>query len=56
MAADIEQTTGVRPTLQKGRNGVFDVVADGRTLFSKHAVGRFPTHDEVLEQLPARGT
>ncbi len=39
------------PKLEKGRGGVFDVIADGRVVFSKHAVGRFPTHDEVLAAL-----
>ncbi|MBL8717865.1 MAG: Rdx family protein [Myxococcales bacterium] len=54
MAAEIKQKTGIEPTLKKGGNGVFDVVVDGRTLFSKHAVGRFPTHEEVLGPLLAR--
>jgi len=26
-------------------------VADGRLIFSKKATGRFPTEDEVLDQL-----
>jgi len=30
---------------------VFEVQADGRLVFSKKASGRFPTHEEVLEQL-----
>ncbi|MBK7399168.1 MAG: Rdx family protein [Myxococcales bacterium] len=54
LAAEIKQKTGIEPTLKKGGNGVFDVVVDGRTLFSKHAVGRFPTHEEVLGPLLAR--
>jgi predicted Rdx family selenoprotein len=31
---------------------VFDVVVDGRLIFSKHQAGRFPTEDEILDQLP----
>ena len=37
--------------LIKGDNGVFDVVADGRLLFSKDDQGRFPENSEVLELL-----
>lgn len=37
----------------KGDNGVFDVVADGRRVFSKHESGRFPEEREVIEALRA---
>ena len=37
--------------LVEGGSGVFEVVADGQTLFSKREQGRFPEHEEVLEQL-----
>jgi predicted Rdx family selenoprotein len=30
---------------------VFDVVADGKLVFSKHNEGRFPEPDEVLRAL-----
>ena len=39
------------PELIKGRGGVFDVVVDGRRIFSKHAVGRFPEAQEILALL-----
>ncbi len=32
--------------------GVFNVVVDGRQLFSKHEVGRFPEVGEVVALLP----
>lgn len=35
----------------KGADGIFDVVADGRLVFSKHAAGRFPDEREVIEAL-----
>jgi selT/selW/selH-like putative selenoprotein len=38
----------------KGRGGVFDVVADGKLVFSKHAAGRFPEDDEVVAALRPR--
>ncbi len=31
-----------------GKPGQFDVVADGKVLFSKHATGRFPETAEIL--------
>ena len=40
------------PELIKGSGGIFDVIADGEMIFSKHDVGRFPEDDEVLTKLP----
>jgi predicted Rdx family selenoprotein len=37
----------------KGSGGIFDVVFDGATLFSKHKTGRFPEPGEVLDLIPA---
>jgi selT/selW/selH-like putative selenoprotein len=37
--------------LIKGRGGVFDVVADGKLIYSKHATGRFPEEHEIVEAL-----
>jgi selenoprotein W-related protein len=39
------------PELIPGSGGIFDVEADGRMVFSKHEVGRFPEEDEVLKAL-----
>lgn len=36
----------------KGAGGIFEVVLDGRTIFSKHETGRFPEPGEVLERIP----
>ena len=41
----------MKPELVKGDGGVFDVVADGRLVFSKHEAGRFPGDDEVVALL-----
>jgi hypothetical protein len=35
----------------RGGGGVFDVVRDGKMLFSKHDAGRFPEDTEILELL-----
>ncbi|TAM53302.1 MAG: hypothetical protein EPN53_05280 [Acidobacteria bacterium] len=56
MAAELEQAFGASVKLVKGSGGVFDVVADGRKVFSKHDAGRFPQPGEVASLLrgPAR--
>ena len=41
----------VDPELIKGDSGVFDIVVDGKLIYSKDETGRFPEHDEVLSQL-----
>jgi selT/selW/selH-like putative selenoprotein len=52
LAAEIEREFGVKPVLERGRGGVFDVLVDGTLIFSKHEEGRFPEHDEVLAKIP----
>ncbi len=37
--------------LVKGSGGIFDVVADGKMVFSKHETGRFPEPDEIVAML-----
>ncbi|MFP6703788.1 MAG: Rdx family protein [Planctomycetaceae bacterium] len=41
----------VDATLIEGAGGIFDVVVDGKMIFSKHDVDRFPEHAEILGQL-----
>jgi len=42
---------GVEAQLIKGKDGVFDVVANGKLVFSKHETGRFPEEREIVEAL-----
>ena len=51
MAASIKQEFSVDAQLIKGGSGVFNVVVDGRKIYSKHETGRFPEAEEVLSQL-----
>jgi len=51
LAAELKQHFGVDTTLTAGSGGVFDVIVDGKTVFSKKAVGRFPQEGEVLGKL-----
>ena len=51
MAAKIKDQFGIDTELIQGSGGQFEVVVDGRLIFSKKAEGRFPADDEVLSQL-----
>ena len=51
MAAEIRQALGVEPELVKGANGIFDVAADGKLVFSKHRDSRFPGTEEIIQSL-----
>jgi selenoprotein W-related protein len=51
LAAAIKKELGVVAKLIPGSSGIFDVKADGKLVFSKHEVGRFPEDREVLEAL-----
>jgi selT/selW/selH-like putative selenoprotein len=51
LAADIKAESGVDAELIRGGGGIFDVCVDGRRIFSKQQVGRFPESEEILAQL-----
>ena len=53
MAAAIKQKNNLDVDLVESKGGVFDVELDGRLIYSKHQTLRFPTHEEILEQLRA---
>lgn len=48
---EITNRLGVAATAIPGGKGQFDVLADGRMVFSKQVEGRFPEPDEILAQL-----
>jgi len=37
--------------LIEGSGGIFEVKKDGKLIFSKRQAGRFPTDEEILQQL-----
>lgn len=47
----MKQHLGVDATLIPGHGGVFDVTVDGKLVYSKKAVGRFPQPGEVVSLL-----
>ena len=40
---------GAEVELKKGSGGVFEITVDGKLAFSKKALGRFPSDDEVAD-------
>jgi len=51
LAAELKKHLGMESTLIPGSGGVFDVSADGKVVFSKKSVGRFPGPGEILGAL-----
>jgi selT/selW/selH-like putative selenoprotein len=43
----LKERFGVDAELIRGKDGVFDVRVDGKLIFSKHELGRFPEPGEV---------
>jgi selT/selW/selH-like putative selenoprotein len=53
LAAELKERYGVDSTLKPGHGGVFDVVADGRLVYSKKETKRFPRPGEVGDLIDA---
>jgi len=51
LAAAIRQETQLDVDLVESKGGIFDVELDGKLIYSKHQTLRFPSHEEILEQL-----
>jgi selT/selW/selH-like putative selenoprotein len=41
----------VDASIESGNQGQFDVIVDGKVIFSKEKTGRFPETDEILRDL-----
>jgi selenoprotein W-related protein len=51
LAVELKKRLGVESKLIPGGGGIFDVSVDGRVIFSKKSVGRFPETQEILGAL-----
>jgi selenoprotein W-related protein len=51
LADELKRDLGVDSTLIAGSGGVFEVTVDGKMVFSKKSVGRFPEPGEVAHML-----
>jgi selenoprotein W-related protein len=47
VAGEIKKSAGINAELVPGKGGVFNVTVDGKLIFSKDDVGRFPNPGEV---------
>jgi predicted Rdx family selenoprotein len=54
LAAAIKHETTIDAKLIEGSGGIFLVKRDGEQIFSKHEMGRYPEHEEILSQLRNR--
>jgi selenoprotein W-related protein len=48
LAADIKRELKIETQLIKGSGGAFEVVVNGKLIYSKKETGRFPEHAEIL--------
>ena len=53
MAASLKSRFGEDAQVKVGKTGQFDVIVDGRLIFSKSEAGRFPDEGEVEERYAA---
>ena len=51
LAAELKASFGVDSELFSGEKGDFEVIVDGKTVFSKKKLSRFPEPGEVTETL-----
>lgn len=51
MAEELKKSLNVESTLIAGSNGVFDVIVDGKKVFSKKQTGRFPHPGEIIKEI-----
>jgi selenoprotein W-related protein len=48
LAAELKKTFGVESEMIASGGGVFEVTVDGKKVFSKKALGRFPEEGEIV--------
>jgi selT/selW/selH-like putative selenoprotein len=53
LAAAVKDHCGLECELISSGGGVFEVEMDGKLVFSKKELDRFPEHDEILGLIPA---
>ena len=51
MAAELKEAFGVEAQLVESSGGMFDVIVDGKLVYSKAQTGRFPDEGEVVKLL-----
>lgn len=54
MAEDLKNEFDAETDLVPGSNGIFDVILDNKTVFSKSKTRRFPDPGEVVKEIKRR--
>jgi len=49
LADIIKKKLGISPELVPGSKGIYDIIVDQKTIFSKHQSKRFPDNDEIIK-------
>jgi len=49
----LKDALGIDAAMETGRTASFEVVNDGKLLFSKLETGRFPTNEEIIGLIKA---
>jgi selenoprotein W-related protein len=49
----LKEALGASTELVASGGGVFEVVVDGKTVFSKRSLGRFPDEGEIIDLIRA---
>ena len=55
MAEELKQAAGLLAEVRPGNKGQFDILSEGKVVFSKAATQRFPDPGEVAELLARAG-
>jgi hypothetical protein len=53
LQAAIKSRYGITPSLRMGAGGIFEVFIDGRSAYSNQTTFRFPSDEEIFEQIDA---
>ena len=53
MQAAIKSRYGMTAALKMGAGGIFEVFIDGKSVYSNQTTYRFPTDEEIFEQIDA---
>ena len=54
MQEAIKKKYGMTAELDEGAAGIFEVFIDGKSVYSNQTTYRFPTDEEIFEQIDAR--
>ena len=54
LAAALKKKYGISARMIKSGGGVFEVVKDGKLIFSKKATGRFPENKEIFKKIDGK--